>query len=71
MDDYVHRINDETRESGVPESILTGLLVGGLRPDLVTIVIPQLPTKHIHEFISSHGCYSNNSMRRKLQFPFS
>ena len=66
MDDYLHRINDKTRESGVPESILTGLLVGELRPDIATmpIVMPQLPTKHIHELISSHSCSSNNFMRR-------
>ena len=34
VDDYLVRIQTQTRDSGVPES----LLVGGLRPDL-----PQLP----------------------------
>ena len=39
VDDYLVRIQTQTRDSGVPES----LLVGGLRPDLPAIVMPQLP----------------------------
>jgi hypothetical protein len=38
VDDYLVRIQTQTRDSGVPES----LLVGGLRPDLPAIVMPQL-----------------------------
>ena len=43
MDDYLVRIQTQTRDSGVPESLLVGMMVGGLRPDLAAIVIPQLP----------------------------
>jgi hypothetical protein len=37
------RLQTQTRDSGVPESLLVGMMVGGLRPDLAAIVIPQLP----------------------------
>lgn len=42
-DDYINRIIRETRNSGVPENILVGMLAGGLRPDLAGIVLPQTP----------------------------
>ena len=43
VDDYLVRIQTQTRDSGVPESLLVGMMVGGLRPDLAAIVMPQLP----------------------------
>ena len=43
MDDYLVRIQTQTRDSGVPESLLVGIMFGGLRPDLAAIVMPQLP----------------------------
>jgi hypothetical protein len=43
VDDYLVRIQTQTRDSGVPESLLVGMMFGGLRPDLAAIVMPQLP----------------------------
>jgi hypothetical protein len=43
VDDYLVRIQTQTCDSGVPESLLVGIMVGGLRPDLAAIVMPQLP----------------------------
>jgi hypothetical protein len=42
-DDYIDSIIRESRDSGVPETILVGMLAGGLRPDLAGIVMPQTP----------------------------
>ena len=42
-DDFINRVIRETRDSGVPENILVGMMAGGLRPDLAGIVMPQTP----------------------------
>ncbi|CAC5390632.1 unnamed protein product [Mytilus coruscus] len=46
VDDYINRILAQTADSKVPEAIMVGMMVGGLRPDLVAIVIPQVPKTH-------------------------
>ena len=43
VDDYLVRIQSQTRDSGVPESLLVGIMVGGFQPYLAAIVMPQLP----------------------------
>ena len=43
MDDYLVRIQTQTLDNGIPESLLVGMIVGGLRTDLAPIVMPQLP----------------------------
>ena len=40
VDDYLVRIQTQTRHSGIPKSLLVGMMVGGLRP---VIVMSQLP----------------------------
>ncbi|CAC5362590.1 unnamed protein product [Mytilus coruscus] len=46
VDDYINRILAQTADSKVPEAILVGMMVGGLRPDLAAIVMPQAPKTH-------------------------
>jgi hypothetical protein len=41
VDDYLVRIQTQTCDSGVPESLLVGIMVGGLRPDLAAIDRPD------------------------------
>ena len=51
-DDYIRRMRNIPRDSGVPENVLVGMMVGGLRPDVMAIVMPQLP-KTIQHFRSA------------------
>ncbi|XP_076079747.1 uncharacterized protein LOC143049869 [Mytilus galloprovincialis] len=46
VNDYINRILAQTSDSNVPEAILVSMLVGGLRPDLAAIVMPQVPKTH-------------------------
>ncbi|XP_063415636.1 uncharacterized protein LOC134697349 isoform X2 [Mytilus trossulus] len=46
VNDYINRILAQTADSNVPEAILVSMLVGGLRPDLAAIVMPQVPKTH-------------------------
>ncbi|VDH89534.1 Hypothetical predicted protein [Mytilus galloprovincialis] len=46
VNDYINRILAQTSDSSVPEAILVSMIVGGLRPDLTAIVMPQVPKTH-------------------------
>jgi hypothetical protein len=56
VDDYLVRIQTQTRDSGVPESLLVGMMFGGLRPDLAAIVMPRLPKNTATAQICCYNC---------------